>query len=182
MRPWRLLIEFGEKQEDPPVELPERAPTPAAVEVNKDRPWGILKEARANMLRAHSRGDAAEAAKITMWIGGGLAVLAEAIGEDAQGLLSRLSEEVPSSGSTPVSTETTVQSEASRANFYPVERKRPLPPPGAPRPIKPEDLTPEERAELGIVLPGEEPAPAPKPKAPAKKATARKRTPKKATS
>lgn len=178
MRPWRLLIEVG--QQEVPAPPPgfsspdEPSPPSAAGSADQGKAWATLKDARVKMLEAQGRGDHSTVAQINGWIGGGLALMAEMTGENAASLLAKLAQEVPLA--VPAMTTSAGNSltpnlvmepgvpqavPGSNARFYPVKRERPDPPPGAPRALQPEDLTPEERAELGMFLPGEEPPPLP---------------------
>lgn len=202
MRPWRLLIEVG--QQETPAATVVNSSTTTSTFVDQGAAWETLKDARAKMLAAHARGDSDTVAQVNGWIGGGLALMADLTGENAATLLERLTAEVPSAA-TPVAVTqntaspasnlvietSTVTAPDSNAKFYHVERSRPEPPAGAPKPVDPADLTPKERAELGMFLPGEEPPSVPvkvtasdkKPakKAPAKNKAAAKKAPAKKT-
>lgn len=150
-RPWRILIEVGAHGALPTFQAQTADTTPATTPASRDAAWELLKDARKRLSNAMGEGNAEDISSINNWIGGGVAVYAVLTDGNAEALLEKLRE------ATPIESGTPGQIPGVRANFYQVERERPKPPPGAPRPLNPEDLTQEERDELGIVLPDEVP-------------------------
>jgi hypothetical protein len=122
----------------------------------RKKTWSKLVDARGNMKSALDAGDSKGGELAAQWIGGGLAIYGSMIGEDPRTLLNRLSDEVPiDPNAVAPRPGDLVKSPDSEARFRAIERERPPPPPGAPKPIDPHDLTPEEREEYGIFLPEE---------------------------
>lgn len=190
MRPWRLSIEFGREDREEASRTATPTATSAPAPLHHPVAWSALTEARRNLINAQSKGDPATVNQINMWIGGALSIMASLTGEDAKELDAKLKADVPSGApAVAANDDGTLSTDSSRASFYPVERVRPAPSPGAPRPISPEDLTLEERQSLGVRLDddpplpayGSEPSAAPE-KKPAKRAAAKKSAPKKAAS
>lgn len=143
-RPWRLTIEVGDGDSpraiapDKPVEVIEAKPSLESV-------WPMLVDARHKLIDAMANGADSKVSDTNSWIGGALAATAALIGTSGEELRDRLIAEVPSP--------TKTNPYQHMGEFRRVERRRPDPPPGAPRPVDPASLTPEEREELGIVLP-----------------------------
>lgn len=159
-RPWRLLIEVGGDHDSvSPMSVtagpaPATAITPGAVDLpqlDREAAWAILTDARGNLNQAIESGQAHDVESINLWIGGGLAVLASLVGEPAEKLLEQLVAETPSNVEFAVVDPDNNVVTNGRANFYSVKRERPAPPKGAPRPLAIEELTDEEREQLGIL-------------------------------
>lgn len=162
MRPWRLVIEYGDQQ---PREVGPAAVSPrpdqhnhntttvvevAAPPLHRDELWQQLLEARAGLKKQMETGTSFDVDRINLWIGGALAALATLTGEDVTELNAKLQAEAPVGEPGPVNTSN------GRVTFVETKRERPKPPPGAPRDLDPHDLSEEERADLGIVLEDEE--------------------------
>lgn len=160
MRPFKITIEFGEQLYQTQVGTPSQIVTapvvPREVEssndgvvssLDTDAAWEILLEARRNMKAEtiENRHDVAK--EINTWIGGGLAVLGVLTGESSAALLEKLSAEIP------ILSAEEAMKQPGRPKFVETKRERPKPHPGAPRPINIDELTPEEREELGIIEP-----------------------------
>lgn len=151
-RPWRLILEVGDPaQRDIPqtvISAPvERAPEPPArPTASLDSVWPMIVDARQKFVDAWVAG--ADQDKITAtnnWLGGALATAAVLTGNSAEALMERVKAEVP--------TPEIANPFEGVAEFNHVERKRPEPPPGFQRPVDPADLTPEEREQLGVIMP-----------------------------
>lgn len=118
--------------------------------------WQILKDAQKNLHKANDEGKYQTVDRITHWMGGGFAILAAITGEKASDLRDRLVAEAGGDvDSVSIAADGTLTN--GKLTLYPAKRERPAPPPGAPRPIYPEDLTREERIEYGMTLPGDIP-------------------------
>ena len=160
MKPWRLLIESGHH---PQLVLGADQPTPAIPPGPKETPvtttlvvgqrsraWDLLKEARLKERAAIKGGRPDEVEQIAAWVGGGIAIMAALLDEAPEALLVELKGEVPVAPFVPPEEMSETE---RRATFIPVERHRATPPPGAPRPLDMSTLTPEEREEMGIIMP-----------------------------
>lgn len=118
--------------------------------------WDVLVNARSGMKTSLEAGNSRAGEDAAQWIGGGLAALGAITGEDPRALLLKLSDQIPmDSNDLAPRPGDLVKSPDSQAQFRAIERERPPPHPGAPKPIDPHDLTPEEREEYGVLLPEE---------------------------
>jgi len=150
-RPWRLILEVGNPDSPAAISAPSTiqsdssAPCPECPSL--DSMWPTLVDARRKLVDAMSNGTEAKVNEVNQWLGGALAATAVLTGNSAEALLDRVKAEVPAP-ERPNPLE-------GVAEIVHVERERPKPHPGAQRPIDPSELSAEERAELGIVLPGE---------------------------
>jgi len=163
-RPFRLVIEvnnpdgpgaiaFAPAPASAPTPASALAPTPVAAALSDSKPdlaavWPMLVDAREKLIDAMGNGSGTKVTDTNNWIGGALAVAAVLTGNSAEALRDRLAAEVPMP-------ERKSPYEAM-GEFRHVERERPKPHPGAQRPVDLSELSAEERAELGIVLPGED--------------------------
>lgn len=146
-RPWKFLLEVGQADSPRVITANEPAEVVVPAKPTINAVWPMLVDARQKLIDAMANGADSKVDSTNAWIGGALAMAGALTGESAEGLRDRLAAEVPIPAS---------DSPYSRmGEFRHVERTRPKPHPGAPRPVDPADLTPEERRELGIFLSGE---------------------------
>jgi hypothetical protein len=155
-RPFRLVIEVNNP--DSPAAITTVAPTPppepvAAIQSESapapsiDLVWPLLVDARKKIATAMTDDSEVKVNELNQWLGGALAAAAVLTGNSGEALRDRLAAEVP--------LPEIKNPYENMGEFRHVERTRPKPHPGAQRPIDPSELTPEEREELGIILPGE---------------------------
>jgi len=147
MKPWKLVLEVGMdpgRQEEPPATLK----APEAPAINQEGAWKLLVEARKNLIAAMTKMDVETIESINHWIGGAIAMLGAITGESPSSIQDRLSQQIPSPAPPPI---------PAGMQFAEVERSRPKPHPGAPRPVDMSTLTPEELERLGVTL-AEEPS------------------------
>lgn len=144
-RSWRLTLEVGNPDSPRAITSDKPAEVVEPAKPSLDAVWPMLVDARHKMIDAMANGADSKVADTNSWIGGALAAAAVLTGNSAEALRDRLLAEVPTPSFT---------SPYERlGEFRSVERRRPSSPPGAPKPIDPATLTPEEREELGIVMP-----------------------------
>jgi len=153
-RPWRLVLEVGNPDSPPAVtagpvaDVQRPEPVVETKAPDLDVVWPLLVDARTKLVDAMKAEDEATVNRINQWIGGALSATGLLTETPAEVLRDRLAAEVPAPEPT--------NPYAHMGEFKSVERERPQPHPGAQRPIDPHSLSAEERAELGIVLPGED--------------------------
>lgn len=155
-RPWRLTIEMGAEKfqreiESTPVSAPvDSPPAPPARSVSSaksDDAWRMLVDARQKLVDAIANNDDNKVTSTNSWLGGAVAMYAMLTDGDGEEVLARLARVVPAPE---------IKSPyEGMGNFRQVERKRPAPPPGAPRTVDPSEFTPEEREMYGIPDPVE---------------------------
>jgi hypothetical protein len=142
-RPIRILIEIGK-----PAAAFARNGLNLSTSA-REQAWTMLRDGRKNLAEATTGGNSFDIDRINQWLGGAIAMFAVLTGENAEQVLSDLRAEVPIGSNVPA---------PSNVKFFDVERPRPDPHPGAPKPLDLESLSDEEREELGIIMPPSEDA------------------------
>lgn len=156
MPKWKLLFEVGGSDE-PSVEKVAAPQGPSAEDLTqRQAAWSVLVDARHKLNAAITAGNTTQRDEILQWVGGGLATLAAATGDDARALLKSLDRDVPlaqlaikglpprSGGANPTQ---------DGEPYFRLDENYVPPPkhPGAPRKLDYESLTPEEREAIGVI-------------------------------
>lgn len=142
---WRFLIERNPEPQAP------SAPKVVSGKVDESAAWELLKDARKNLKQAQNSHNSEKVVHIDNWVGGGVAVLAALTGKKPEEVLAKLVEETGGNVAMALGEKPPMRSD--RVSFHEVERTRPAPPPGAPKPLDLDSLTEEEILELGVIVP-----------------------------